>query len=147
MYKKNVPPVPSWPLLTWSMIPIERYHGHYKGWYQSDRKHGLTSASTLRSCVRRLPSSFTTFLAPSATAALMRRRCRSSSTISSGPGRRRGQPQVPALLRPAQPPWPGLTWLRGPAGLQATDLHSQQGHLQLAVLEHLLGGRQQLPLL
>lgn len=46
----------------------------------------LTSARALRSCILRPPSSFTTFLAPSATAASMCSRCRSSSASSSGPG-------------------------------------------------------------
>ena len=59
---------------------------------------GLTSASPLRSCVRRLPSSFTTFLAPSATAASTRSRCCSSSTSSSGPGKG-GQPSGPCPAR------------------------------------------------
>ena len=95
-----MPPVSSW--------PAERYHRPLQRVVPVRQEamggdNGLTSASTLRSCVRRLPSSFTTFLAPSATAASMRRRCRSSSTLSSGPGRRRGQPPQaqPCSTRPS----------------------------------------------
>lgn len=108
--------------------------------------HGLTSASAFRSCVRRVPSSFTTFLAPSATAASMRSRCLSSSASSSGPGRRRSAPR-PRPARPCPPASQSLTWFRGPTGFQAANLHSQQGHLQLAVPQHLLGSCQELPLL
>lgn len=70
---------------------------------------GLTSASAFRSCVRWPPSSFTTFLAPSATAASMRSRCLSSSASGSGPGSRRSalrptpRSARPAPLLPASP--------------------------------------------
>lgn len=129
--------------------PCRRRGGHGNKGRGAPRgvRGGLTSASALRSCVRRPPSSFTTFLAPLATAASMHSRCLSSSASSSGPGRR-VSPQAQALLRPAHPRLSGpLTWFRGPAGLQAADLHSQQGHLQLAVPQHLLGSCQELPLL
>lgn len=58
-----------------------------------------------------------------------------------------GQLSGPALPCSALPVSQGLTWLRGPTGLQAADLHPQQGHLQLAVPQHLLGSCQELPLL
>lgn len=82
-------------------------------WGQADAQRGaatgghpgLTSASAFRSCVRRPPSSFTTFLAPSATAASMRSRCLSSSASSSGPGRR-GQPSGPCPALPGPAPLP-----------------------------------------
>lgn len=112
--------------------------------------YGLTSASAFRSCVRRLPNSLTTFLAPWATAASTCLRCRSSSTRSSRPRRReraRGESSDPhpALPRPA---WaPTLTWLWGPRGLQVADLHPKQSHLELAVPDHLLHSSQELPLL
>lgn len=77
------------------------------GWYGKKpalgEGHGwdLTSASALRSCVLRLLSSFTTFLAPSATDASTCSRCCSSSASSSGPvGRRAALSLCSALLRP-----------------------------------------------
>lgn len=90
--------------------PVHSASCHCGGWWRNEETRvqrgaaggtggGRTSASALRSCVRRLPSSFTTFFAPSATAASMRTRCLSSSASSSGPGRW-GQHSSP---RPALP--------------------------------------------
>lgn len=100
-----LPPRPARPqcLLPLRRVVEERGDPRSERGGGAGRRGGRTSASALRSCVRRLPSSFTTFFAPSATAASMRTRCLSSSASSSGPGRW-GQLSGPRPARPCLSP-------------------------------------------